>query len=191
MAKIMVVEDEGIIALSIRKKLEHLGYEVPIAVTTGEEALVQAINIRPDLALMDIMLGGGLDGIETATLLREQLDIPIIYLTANVDKRTIQRARVTEPHGYLVKPFEERELATTIEMALYKHQVEQELNRYRNELESLVAARTAELTKANKQLQTEIEIRKEAEQQLRDSHQHLERAYDQTLAGWAKAFRIA
>ena len=183
MTKIMVVEDEGIIALSIRKKLENLGYEVPIMSTTGEEALVQAMEIRPDLALMDIMLGEGLDGIETATLLREQVNIPIIYLTANVDNRTVQRAKITEPYGYLIKPFEERELATTIEMALYKHSTEQELNRYRTQLESLVAERTAKLVQANQQLQAEMAERIEAQRQLRQ-------AYDETLAGWARALEL-
>ena len=183
MTKIMIVEDEGIIAFSIRKKLENLGYEVPIMSTTGEEALLQAMNIRPDLALMDIMLGDGIDGIETATLLREQLGTPIIYLTANVDEKTIQRAKVTEPYGYLVKPFEERELSTTIEMALYKHHTEQELHQYRTQLESLVAERTAELVQANKQLQAEIEVRIEAQNQL-------QQAYDETLAGWARALEL-
>ena len=183
MAKIMIVEDEGIIALSIRKKLENLGYEVPIMVTTGEEALEKAMDVRPHLALMDIMLGDGLDGIATATFLREQLNLPIVYLTANVDEKTIQRAKVTEPYGYLVKPFEERELSTTIDMALYKHKTEQELHQYRTQLESLVAERTAELVQANQQLQAEIEIRIDAQNQL-------QQAYDETLVGWARALEL-
>ena len=188
--KIMIVEDEGIIALSIRKKLEMIGYEVPIMVTNGEDALTQVVEESIDLALMDIMLGEGMNGIETAVHLREQFDIPIIYLTANVDEQTIQRAKVTEPYGYLVKPFEERELATTIEMALYKHKTEKELNVYRNQLESVVATRTADLVKSNEKLQAEIGRRIEAQAQLKQAHEQLEKAYDETLTGWAHALEL-
>jgi signal transduction histidine kinase len=122
--RILIVEDEGVVALSIQRRLEKFGYEVPLVVVSGEEAITQAKEIRPDLILMDIRLKGVLDGIAAAEKIRSQLDIPIIYLTANSDEATLQRAKLTEPFGYLLKPFEDRELHTTIQMALYKYQSE-------------------------------------------------------------------
>lgn len=126
-AKIMVVEDEGIVALSIQRKLKHLGYDVPAVVATGEEAIKQAEYVSPNLVLMDIMLDGPMDGVEAAASIRDRFDIPVIYLTANSDETTLQRAKITQPFGYLLKPFESRELHTAIEMALYKHQMEAKL----------------------------------------------------------------
>jgi PAS domain S-box-containing protein len=125
--RILVVEDEGIIALSIQRKLENLGYDVPVTVSSGEEAIQQAAEIHPNLVLMDIRLDGQMTGIEAAAQLRTRFNIPVIYLTAYADKNTLQRAKVTDPFGYLLKPFEERELHTAIEMALYKHEAERKL----------------------------------------------------------------
>lgn len=125
--QIMIVEDEGVVALSLQTHLKSFGYEVPIMVATGEEAIRYVHIIQPDLILMDIRLDGAIDGVEAATRIRSYVDIPIIYLTANSDEDTLQRAKITEPYGYLLKPFEERELRTTIETALYKHQMERKL----------------------------------------------------------------
>ena len=125
--KILVVEDEGVVALSIQKKLINLGYEVPAMVASGQEAILQATKTQPHLVLMDIMLAGDMDGIEAAAHIRATLDIPIIYLTANSDDKTLQRAKNTQPHGYLLKPFEDRELYTVVEMALSRHQMEKQL----------------------------------------------------------------
>lgn len=125
--QIMVVEDEGLVALSLQRKLQILGYEVPVIVATGEQAIQQAAALRPDLILMDIMLAGSLDGIVAAGQIRARFDVPIIYLTAYSDDHTMERAKITEPYGYLIKPFEERELRTTIEIALYKHRMEKRL----------------------------------------------------------------
>jgi len=121
---ILIVEDEGIVAIDIRNTLERLGYGVGSVVSYGEEAVTRAAETMPDLVLMDIMLKGHMDGIEAADLIRQRLDIPVVYLTAHADKSTLERARVTEPFGYVMKPFQERELYTTIEMALYKHSME-------------------------------------------------------------------
>lgn len=162
----MIVEDEGIVALSLRRRLESLGYEVPIVVGSGEEAVQQAQATELNLILMDIRLHGAMDGIEAATQIRLHSDIPIIYLTANSDEDTLQRAKLTQPFGYLLKPFEERELHTSIETVLYKHQVEQELARYRFHLEQLVTERTAALAELNKNLQREIAERKQLEERL-------------------------
>lgn len=125
--QIMIVEDEGVVALSLQTHLKSFGYEVPVMVATGEEAIRYVHIIQPDLILMDIRLDGTIDGVEAATRIRSYVDIPIIYLTANSDEDTLQRAKITEPYGYLLKPFEERELRTTIETALYKHQMERKL----------------------------------------------------------------
>ena len=127
MTRILVVEDESIVALDIQERLEALGYEVPTPVAAGEKAIVQAGLLRPDLVLMDIQLQGRMDGIEAADHIRRQFGIPVIYLTANADHRTVERAKFTEPFAYVIKPFEERELHTTIEVALYKHQSEHRL----------------------------------------------------------------
>jgi PAS domain S-box-containing protein len=123
----MVVEDEGIVALDIQDSLERLGYHGVEVMSSGEEALAKAQESKPDLILMDIRLGQGIDGIQTAAAINDKLDIPIIYLTAFTDEKTVSRAKVTEPFGYLIKPFIEKEIQTTIEMALYKHAMEKEL----------------------------------------------------------------
>ena len=136
-AQIMVVEDEGIVALNVENSLKGLGYEVLDVVASGEEAIEEAERTRPDLVLMDIMLEGDMDGVEAAEQIRERFNIPVIYLTAHADDDTLQRARITEPFGYLLKPFEERELHTTIEIGLYKHKVEEEREKLIEELLAL------------------------------------------------------
>ncbi|MEW5959904.1 MAG: PAS domain S-box protein [Chloroflexota bacterium] len=125
--QILVVEDESIVALDIRRRLIRLGYAVPALAASGAEAIDQAARTRPDLVLMDIKLEGDMDGIEAAECIRARFDLPIIYLTAYADANTMQRARFSQPYSYLLKPFEERELQTNIEMALYRHQLEQRL----------------------------------------------------------------
>ncbi|MFB2836314.1 EAL domain-containing protein [Floridanema evergladense] len=126
-AKILIVEDEAIVAIDLQTTLEDLEYIVTAVVESGEMAIEKARETQPDLILMDIRLAGQVDGIEAAEVIRSQLDIPVIYLTAYSDKETLNRARLTLPFGYLIKPFEDRELQTTIEMALYKHQIEKQL----------------------------------------------------------------
>jgi len=134
--QILVVEDEGIIARSIQSELQQMGYNVPALASTGEEALRQAAATLPDLVLMDIALQGSMDGVETSQRLRAQFDIPVVYLTAYADERTLQRAKITEPYGYLLKPYEERELRTTIEIGLYKHRLEQRLHEVERRLDA-------------------------------------------------------
>ncbi|MCL4298907.1 MAG: response regulator [Anaerolineae bacterium] len=124
---IMVVEDEKIIANDISYSLETLGYHVVATVAYGEDAVPRALELRPDLILMDIRLKGKMDGISAARQIQAQLDIPVVYLTAMADEQTLQRAKVTEPFGYLLKPFDEQELRITIEIALYRHKLEQKL----------------------------------------------------------------
>lgn len=126
-ARILIVEDESIVAKDIQAGLQGLGYTVVGMVATGEEALEQAATLRPDLVLMDIKLKGEMDGIETAHRLRASYPVPVVYLTAFTDDNTLHRAKASEAFGYLLKPFEDRELRTTIEMALYKHTMERKL----------------------------------------------------------------
>jgi len=124
---ILVVEDESIVALDIKGRLQNMGYHVPALAATGEEAIHAAARFHPNLVLMDIKLRGNMDGIATAEQIRARFDIPVIYLTAYADETTLQRAKITESFGYLLKPFEERELTATIETALYKHTMERKL----------------------------------------------------------------
>src|ERR1051325_5587518 len=126
-AEILVVEDEAIVAMDIQERLGSLGYDAPGTAATGERAIELAGQLRPDLVLMDIRLNGDMDGIEAAEQIRRRLDIPVVYLTANADSPTLRRALESEPFGYLIKPFEERELHTTIQMALYKHHADRRL----------------------------------------------------------------
>ena len=125
--QILVVEDEHIVAKDIQSRLQGLGYHIPAVASSGEEALQKAEETRPDLVLMDIRLKGPMNGVEAAEELRRRFNIPVVYLTAYADDHTLHRAKVTEPFGYILKPFEERELYTCIEVALYKHQMEQKL----------------------------------------------------------------
>jgi CheY-like chemotaxis protein len=122
--KIMIVEDEKIVALDIKDSLEHFGYSVPCMASKGEDAIKMAETYHPDLILMDIVLKGKMDGVETAKIIHDNLDIPIIYLTAYSDEKTLQRAKMTAPFGHILKPFEERELRTNIEIALHKSELE-------------------------------------------------------------------
>lgn len=128
---ILIVEDEAIVAADLAGKLQQLGYEVAGIAAAGEKAITQAGSLRPQLVLMDIKLEGPMDGIEAAEVIRRRHDVPVIYLTAHSDVATLSRAKLTGPFGYILKPFEERELATQIELALYKHQAERELREQR------------------------------------------------------------
>jgi PAS domain S-box-containing protein len=124
---ILLIEDEAIVAADIRARLTALGYSVPAVAASAEEAVQRAHELHPDIMVADIVLEGTLDGIEAVQQIRKRLDIPVVYLTAYSDEKTVQRAKLTEPVGYILKPFDERELRFTIEVGLYKHQVEKRL----------------------------------------------------------------
>jgi PAS domain S-box-containing protein len=126
-SKILIVEDDRIVARDIQQQLARIGH-VAVGITArGEDVATLVLENRPDLVLMDIRLEGKLDGIDVAHQIHERLGIPVIFLTAYADEETVRRARVTEPFGYLLKPFEDSQLRTTIEMALYKHAAERKL----------------------------------------------------------------
>jgi CheY-like chemotaxis protein len=118
---IMVVEDEVIVAMDIKTRLERVGYRVQAVVSSGDKVLAKAEEVRPDLIVMDILLEGAMDGVSAAEAVRERLAIPVVFLTAHADSMTVRRAKQTFPYGYILKPFEERQLLVTVEMALAHH----------------------------------------------------------------------
>ncbi|MBN2442383.1 MAG: response regulator [Spirochaetales bacterium] len=124
---ILIVEDVRIVAEDIKISLEKLNYTVAGIAFSGDEAIAKTIETKPDLILMDIMIKGDMDGIETAQKIEKISSIPIIYLTAYADNEMIRRAKITKPYGYIIKPFEDRELYTIIEIALYKHAMEKKI----------------------------------------------------------------
>ena len=126
-ARVMIVEDEVLIAADIMSRLEMMGYNVVANVTSGEKAVEQAEKNRPDLVLMDIVLAGAMDGIQASETIRDRVgDIPVVFLTAYADKDRLKRAKRINPFGYLLKPFQERDLAITIEMALFAAKADEE-----------------------------------------------------------------
>ena len=137
-ARILIVEDEGIIALDIQQILASLGYQVVDVVPTGEEAVERAKALSPDLVLMDIQLAGRMDGIEAATEIRLRTNTPVIYLTAYADQAILNRAKVAQPFGYLTKPLEKRDLHTAIEISLYRHAVERRASRHAYRFQQIV-----------------------------------------------------
>lgn len=156
MAKILVVEDEGIVSLDIENRLIRMGHDVTGIADSSDSALELVRRETPDLVLMDIHIHGDVDGIETAARLRREVDVPVVFLTAYSDEKTMQRAKATAPFAYVLKPFKDRELNSTIEIALYRHSIEKEMLAAREELEVRVNERTAELAQVNEQLRKEI-----------------------------------
>lgn len=139
-ARILVVEDEGIIAADIKSRLAGMGYHVLATAPSGEAALALAAELRPDLVLLDIVLKGEMDGAQAGERIRMALDIPVIYLTAYSDDVTLQRVRAAEPYGYILKPFQDREMHTAIEIALHKHATGKKLREREASLRALFGA---------------------------------------------------
>jgi len=138
MHEIMVVDDEAIITTQLEERLKIMGYEVVGCASSGEEAVDMARRLRPDLILMDIVMPGKLDGIEASRTIKAELDIPIIFLTAYTDEKFINRAKNVEPFGYIVKPFQEKEIKATIEVALYKKELERKLQASEEQFRAIV-----------------------------------------------------
>ncbi|MEL7669511.1 methanogen output domain 1-containing protein [Methanobacterium sp.] len=125
-AKVLIVEDERILAIGMKRKLESAGYAVTGIASSGKEAIENAKKTNPNLVLMDIILKGPMDGIEAAQQIINLYNIPVIYITAYADEEILERAMITEPYGYLLKPFNLNELKANIKMAIYKHKAETE-----------------------------------------------------------------
>ena len=161
--RILIVEDEPVIGMDLQNILTSLRYDVPAVVTSGEEAIEKAGELQPDLILMDIVLSGDMDGIDATKNIREMFKIPVIYLTAHTEELTFQRARETDPYGYLVKPVGKSDLYTAVETAMHRHELETRLqeseNRYRtlvmNSSEAILVAQDGFIKFANPKL-TEI-----------------------------------
>ncbi|BCL37466.1 ATP-binding protein [Nostoc sp. MS1] len=136
--KILVVEDEVIVARTIASQLNQLGYTVVGTASSGRVAIAKALETKPDLVFMDIILKGEMDGITTASYIREHLDIPVIFLTAYGDDNTLQRAKLTQPFGYIVKPFTSKDLRIAVEIALLKHRLERDIRENRDRLATLL-----------------------------------------------------
>lgn len=137
--KVVIVEDEALVAEDLKYRLTELGYSVTGTAPSGEKALEKIDEEIPDLVLMDIQLKGEMDGIETAETIKNEYQIPVVYLTAYSDESFLNRAKVTEPFGYLLKPIETRNLQSTIEMALYKAKMEKDREKMIRDLEKALA----------------------------------------------------
>ena len=170
---VMVVEDEGLVSLFLQKTLKEFGYQIAASAFSGEEALSKAILQKPDLILMDYQLKGHLSGVETAKLIKQTLDVPVIFLTAYSNKDTIEEIIKAEPFGYLLKPVDERVLYTTIETAITRYRLETKLEeqeqlvrKLNEDLEFRVKERTHELKVANHELKIQIGLRNILENEL-------------------------
>ncbi len=144
--RILLVEDERLVAMSLKLQLRALGYEVVGVAASGQDAIEKAGELRPDLILMDIHLEGDMDGVEAAAEIHKQFQLPVIYLTAFSSQDILERAKVTEPMGYILKPYEDRELQVVIETALYRFQAEQKRSTLRHEESMRQASRLAAMT---------------------------------------------
>jgi len=185
MPNILIVDDEAYISTQLEEHLTSMGYDVAGMTSSGEASIEMAKSLHPDLILMDIVLPGKLDGIAAAQIIKEEQHIPVIFLTAYTDDKLIKRAKNVEPYGYIVKPFQKREIKAAIEVALYKKETEEALQRAHEELETRVEQRTADLAKANEELKAEIAERKQAEETLRKSEERYRSLYESNQDGIA------
>lgn len=165
--KILIVDDEGLTALNVKALLKKWGYKESKVALSSNAALKYMTKYDFDLVLMDINLKENTDGIEVANKLKKDFDIPLVYLTAHSDDNTLNRAKLTNPYGYIVKPFTNQELKITIETALNRHRLEIELKESKKNLEEKVKRRTEELQRANESLKKEIKERKKIEKDLK------------------------
>jgi PAS domain S-box-containing protein len=166
MKRILPVDDEVIIATRLQELLISIGYDVPDIACSGEEAIGQAKTLKPDLIIMDIVMPGPMDGIAAAEKIRADLDIPVIFLTAYSDEAYIARAKQSDPLGYILKPLNENQIKSAIELALHKNDVDKLLKEANQMLEHRVRLRTAELTESNYKLFEEIQEHKKTEAAL-------------------------
>jgi len=159
MTKLLIADDEAIIAMQLSDYLTSAGYDVIGTVSSGEESLRAARKLSPDLILMDIIMPGGMDGIEAARKINRELDIPVIFLTSFADEKLVERAKSAGPYGYLLKPFTNKEIFASIEVALYRRRIEREI--FRATMDEtfdplLVFSPEGELLEMNKQAETHL-----------------------------------
>ena len=183
-AQILVVEDEAVVAMDIQSKLEDLGYSVIALIRSGEEAVRTADEMHPDLILMDISLQGDMDGISAAACIQECNPTPVVFMTAHGDKETLYRAKMTEPLGYVIKPFDEQDLRAAIEVALNKHHmvISREAAQ-REHAKEAVRERTVELAQRHRELaalntafQKHLKVRDQETRNSQDLRQYVKDA---------------
>lgn len=194
--RILIVEDEFVVAEDLAAMLAHLGYEVAGRAAEGGKAIAMACDLQPDLILMDIRLRGLMDGVEATEKIRQACGIPVVFLTAHSDSRTLERAQMTDPFGYILKPFNERELNTQIQIGLYKHRTEQALRRANASLEQQVAERTKELMRSKERLRALVsEVTLAGERERRrlaiELHDHLTQLLVVSRMGVMRARQLA
>ncbi|MDQ7822358.1 MAG: histidine kinase dimerization/phosphoacceptor domain -containing protein [Candidatus Eremiobacteraeota bacterium] len=156
-ARVAIVDDDDEFVDMLTIMLSTLGHEVVFSVSNGKEALDKMLDHNPDIVLMDIVLSNSLDGIETAGLINSIYKIPVIYMTGHTEDKFLEKAKLTEPFGYMLKPIRSNDLKHALEMGLYRSKVEKELKKYREHLEDLVNLRTHELQEANEKLVLALE----------------------------------
>ena len=183
MPRILIVDDEWLTRLEIEEMLTGLGYDVVGQAETGTEAVAMARELNPDLILMDVEMPGEMNGIDAARVIKAELGTPIVFVSGHDDPEHIEAAKEIAPFGYVMKPFDEREIHAFVEIALSKRKLELKLEEAHDELERRVESRTAELEKANKQLQEENEAHKRTEEALRESEEHL-RSFMESAKGF-------
>jgi PAS domain S-box-containing protein len=127
MINVLIVDDESVIAMQLEERLQFMGYNVLAIASSGKEAVLKARELKPDIILMDIVMDGRFDGIEASRIIKSELDIPVILVTAFADDNLVNQAKEVEPYGYIVKPFQEREIKASIEVSMYKRQIQQKL----------------------------------------------------------------
>lgn len=156
--KILVVDDERLVAIGIKEKLEKLNYEVVGIAATGEEAVEAVLEKNPDVVLMDIVLKGNMDGIETAATIHTYQDTPVIYITAYADDKIIERAKLTEPYGYILKPFKGSEVNANIQMAIYKYESDKKKKEYSKRITAIIPAYNEQVSIGSVVLKTKMYV---------------------------------
>ena len=183
MPRILIVDDEWLTRLEIEEMLTDRGYDVAGQAETGTEAVAMARELNPDLIFMDVEMPGEMNGIDAARVIKAELGTPIVFVSGHDDPEHIEAAKEIAPFGYVMKPFDEREIHAFVEIALSKRKLELKLEEAHDELERRVESRTAELEKANKQLQEENEAHKRTEEALWESEEHL-RSFMESAKGF-------
>ena len=175
MYRLMLIDDEVVIALQLKELLLSLGYEVVGIASSGEMAVEMALDLKPDLLLVNIVMEGRLDGIDAIEKIQASGEnIPVVFLTAHADQALIERAKNVAPLGYILKPFQDWQINTTVEIALHKMELEQQLQKTLENMEAQVKTRTKELFDANEKFQKEIKIREKALTLLKEREKELE-----------------
>jgi PAS domain S-box-containing protein len=173
MHRLLIADDQIIMTEELEALLTDMGYGVVGKAASGEEAVAMARELLPDLIIMDIVMPGTMDGIDAARMIKQELSIPVIFITGYSDKALVEKAKLLDPYGYVIKPFNETQLRSAIELGLYKKEADEALKKAHEELEQRVDARTAQLRKVNEALLQEIERREEMEKRYGSLEKHL------------------